>query len=250
MASPTLTGRRQRRWPRYLRDGLILLGAYEVFRYARALIHGSARQATIHARQIIAAERAIGIFHERAVQRPFDGQEVFFRVWDTWYGTAHFAAPIVGLALLYALRPERYRRWRNILAWTMGLALIGFAFYPLLPPRLLPAHYGFVDTGAEYGGIGPIGKDTGAGAVNAWAAMPSLHLAWSTWAACALWPLVARRWRALLLLIPLSMLFAVTVTANHYFLDVAGGWAALLLGVALENLREAVWTRRAARQGR
>jgi hypothetical protein len=29
----------------------------------------------------------------------------------------------------------------------LGIALIGFWVYPLMPPRLMPARYGFVDTG-------------------------------------------------------------------------------------------------------
>ena len=36
---------------------------------------------------------------------------------------------------------------------TTGLALIGFATYPLMPPRLLPSSYGFVDTLRVYGGL-------------------------------------------------------------------------------------------------
>ena len=35
--------------------------------------------------------------------------------------------------------PGRYRLWRNTLALATGLALIGFSFFPVLPPRLLPA---------------------------------------------------------------------------------------------------------------
>ena len=58
--------------------------------------------------------------------------------------------------------------WRNTLAFTTGLALLGFSLFPLMPPRLLSTDaefgagednpyftddYGFVDTLAEYGGL-------------------------------------------------------------------------------------------------
>lgn len=218
-------------------DAAVVLAAYEVYRYVRAFIHGSTRQADIHARQIVAAERRIGLFHERAVQAPFDSHKLFMQFWNVWYGAAHFAGPILGLAILYLAAPDRYRRWRNILGWVCALALIGFALYALAPPRLLPSRFGFVDTAVRYGGIGPVGKDENVGAFNAYAAMPSLHLAWSTWTACALWPLVRGRRRVLLLLIPASMLFAVVVTANHYFLDAVGGWVTLALAIGAENLR-------------
>ena len=38
-----------------------------------------------------------------------------------------------------ACSPERYPTWRNTLAVTVALALLGFAFYPLMPPRLSTA---------------------------------------------------------------------------------------------------------------
>jgi hypothetical protein len=69
---------------------------------------------------------------------------------------------------------------------------------------------------------------------NQYAAMPSLHIAWAAWCALAIWPVLRRRWtRALFLLYPFVTLFAVVVTANHYWLDGLGGLLALGLGVAL-----------------
>ena len=48
-------------------------------------------------------------------------------------------------------RPDYYPFWRNTLAVGTLIGLIGFRFYPLMPPRLLDVHlgqavYGFVDT--------------------------------------------------------------------------------------------------------
>ncbi|HEY2427902.1 MAG TPA: phosphatase PAP2 family protein [Acidimicrobiales bacterium] len=220
---------------------MILLVAYQAYRFVRAFIHGTAHQAAVHARQVIRLERALGIFHERAVQRPFVHATAFLRFWDTWYGAMHFAGPVVGLAVLYVTSPSAYRQWRNVLGFVLLASLVGFALYPLLPPRLLPPVYGFVDSGARYGGIGPIGKDVAAGALNAYAAMPSLHLAWSTWAACALWGRVRTRWaRPLLLAWPLAMVFAVTVTANHYFVDCLAGVATVGVAYGLERARQAL----------
>lgn len=224
-------------------EAVLLLVAYQVYRQLRAAIRSTTRQADIHARQVIRLERAIGIFGEHAVQRPFAHTEWWLRLWDTWYGTMHYAGPVIGLAVLYVFAPDRYRTWRNVLGFVLLLACLGFWLYPLLPPRLLPARYSFVDSGAVFGGIGPVGKDVAAGALNAYAAMPSLHLAWSTWAACALWGVVPRRWAPLLLLWPAAMVYAVTVTANHYFLDCVGGVAAVAIAVGLERVRSRIWSR-------
>ena len=40
---------------------------------------------------------------------------------------------------LYRKWSDDYPLWRNTLAVATGLALIGFALFPLMPPRLLPA---------------------------------------------------------------------------------------------------------------
>jgi hypothetical protein len=227
-----------RPWRRVLLDAIVLFVAYQIYRQARALIHGGERQATIHARQVIRIERALGLFHEETIQRPFAHMSAFLRFWDSWYGAMHFAGPIIGLAVLYVVAPDRYRTWRNVLGLVVLVALVGFALYPLLPPRLLPPRYGFVDSGARYGGIGPLGKDVAAGALNAYAAMPSLHLAWSTWTTCALWGVARGPWaKAALVLWPVAMVFAVTVTANHYFVDCLGGVVTVALAYGLERGR-------------
>src|SRR5262249_36699008 len=126
---------------------------------------------------------------------------------------------------------DDYPLWRNTLAWATGIALIGFMFYPLMPPRLMPASYGFVDTLAKY----PTFWSFNSGAVNKisnqFAAMPSVHCAWALWCACALVPRLRRRWAKLLAAIyPALTIIAIVITANHFFLDAVGGFAALGIG--------------------
>jgi membrane-associated phospholipid phosphatase len=66
---------------------------------------------------------------------------------------------------------------------------------------------------------------------NQYAAMPSLHTAWSTWAAVAIWGSLKHWWaKGLTLLYPLATIFCIVITGNHYFADAAGGL--LVLGVA------------------
>jgi membrane-associated phospholipid phosphatase len=114
----------------------------------------------------------------------------------------------------------------------LGLGLVGFWLYPLMPPRLLPESYGFVDTRLEFLAIGRPANDPAA--ENLYAAMPSLHLAWATWVTLSLWPLARRTWlRVLLVAYPVAQLFCTVVTANHYFLDAVGGWGVLALAWVL-----------------
>ena len=127
--------------------------------------------------------------------------------------------------------PERYRLWRNTLALATGLALIGFSFFPVLPPRLLPAGYHFVDTLRVVGGLWNFSSGPVNDVSNQYAAMPSLHTAWSAWCALAVMPLIRPLWgKVLVVLYPLATIFCIIVTANHYFADVVAGL--LLLGVS------------------
>jgi hypothetical protein len=140
---------------------------------------------------------------------------------------------VTALILLFRRFPTRYARWRNTLAVTTALALIGFASYPLMPPRLLPPAYGFVDTLRVFGGLWSFQSGPVAHVSNQYAAMPSLHFAWSMWSALVLAPMLRRPWsKAVVALYPVATLFAIVVTANHYVLDAAGGALVLAVGAA------------------
>ena len=66
---------------------------------------------------------------------------------------------------------------------------------------------------------------------NQYAAMPSMHIGWSTWCAVAMWPLLRRRWqRAVVFLYPLATLFCIIVTANHFWIDGLGGLVCFAVG--------------------
>lgn len=213
-------------------------GVYTLVRNTQGSAAVSEERAYAHARQVIRLERLVGLFHEETVQDVFLRFRGFVRFWNVYYGTAHFVVTIGAMVWLYWAAPWRYPLWRNTILATTGLALVGFAAFPLLPPRLLPPSYGFVDTLRAYGGLwsfedGPIAQVS-----NQYAAMPSLHFAWSTWCAFVLSPLVGpRRWvRALVWAYPGLTLFAIVVTANHYWLDAVGGAAVLAAGFGLARL--------------
>jgi len=205
--------------------------SYQSYEWVRAQVAGSTSVAYRHAVDIIGVERAVWLFHEAAVQGWFLADKTFLQFWDIYYGTVHFVIPVVALVLLWRRLPERYAQWRNTLVVMTLLALVGFALYPLMPPRLLPAHYGFVDTAARVGGLGPFDSGSLKDVENLYAAMPSLHIGWSSWCAFALYPMMRRRWsKALAVAYPFATLFAIVVTANHYVLDGVGGLVVLGLG--------------------
>ena len=203
-------------------------GLYTLVRDIRSTRPVSFVQALTNAKRVIHLEQALGIFHEQRIQHWFLGDRPFIRFWNDYYGTAHFVVAVAVLLMLFFLFPAHYRLWRNTLAITNLIALVGFTVFPLMPPRLLPPGYHFVDTLQKFGGLwnfssGPINQVS-----NQYAAMPSLHTAWALWCAVALFPVVRAWWaKTLLLAYPLATIFCIVVTANHYFLDEVAGIAVL-----------------------
>ena len=210
-----------------------------------------------HARGVIKVEETLGLWFEPQLQQwyldlPGHG---LIRWWNIFYGTAHFVVTMGVLVFAFRRAPQVYRFTRTMLAGTTALALIGFAAYTLMPPRLLDSPsvyggcagraadchgYGMVDTIEVWGGLWKFGSGGMASLSNQYAAMPSLHFGWSTWCAITVVLVVGRgRLRWLAFLYPLVTLFCILITANHFWLDaffgaiaLGGGW---LVAVAVDR---------------
>ena len=216
---------------------LVLYGVYSVVRNqfgSAGSPVASKAEAFRHARLVIRVERDLHLFHEQQIQHWFLGWRAFIQFWNLFYGTFHFVVTAGCIVWLFVRFPERYRRWRNALVCTTALALFGFSLFPLLPPRLLPHSYGFVDTLQSMGGLWSFDSGAMSKVSNQYAAMPSLHFAWSTWCALVIVPTARRTWvKVLAVCYPLLTVFAIIVTGNHYWIDAAGGAVILTLGTLI-----------------
>jgi hypothetical protein len=240
----------RRRRPAWWKEALFVLvfyAGYTAIRDIRGSRPVSKLQAFTNADRLIDVERFLGIFREQRIQHPFLSHRLFLSFWNVFYGTAHFGLTAVALVWLFHRQPERYPLWRNTLAVTTALALIGFLFFPLMPPRLLPEHYQFVDTLKTIGGLWSFDSGGMVRVSNQYAAMPSLHFAWSSWSALVLGPAIKPRWgKGLMYAYPWVTLFCIVVTANHYILDAAGGALVLAVGYLIGRALTRVMTARQA----
>jgi hypothetical protein len=219
---------------------LLFYGVYSAIRNLFGSARVSAATAFHHAEIVRTIERALGSFHEETIQEWFLGGRAFIQFWNLFYGTFHFVVTTFCIFWLFRKFPEQYVKYRTALAVTTALALIGFATFPLMPPRLIPS-WGFVDTLKDYGGLWSFDSGAMQKVSNQYAAMPSLHFAWSSWCALVLVPTVRRRWlKAFAAIYPWLTLFAIVVTGNHFWLDAAGGAAILLVGLVVGSW----WARR------
>jgi len=218
-----------------------------VYGQIRTLAEGSSDEALANALDVVGLQRTLGLLHEETLQEWLTGWEPVTRAWNVFYGLAHDAAGYLALIFLWRRSSharEPYRFWRNVAGWMLALGLVGFFTYPITPPRLMPPEYGFVDTGVEVGGIGPIQGATEDAGGNRFAAMPSLHVGRAAWVAVAVAPIVRRRrWRAVVIAYPFAMLLATMVTANHWLLDGVAGVAVLGIAYAIERARRRAFNR-------
>jgi hypothetical protein len=244
----TLAKRRKLKGARPLRDGsniywwveiLAILAFYLVYSAIRNANGSHPMHAFDDARHIISLEQHLGIFHEATIQKWALHFTPLIITANYLYGSLHFIVTIWVAVWLFRSYSNDYPRYRNTLAITTVLALIGFTVFPLMPPRLLAGsglHLGFVDTLDKY--PTPWSFDSGRmkSLSNQFAAMPSVHIAWSTWCALALVPRMKTRGRKILAgCYPLVTLVVIVITANHYVIDAAGGLLILSIGWVLGN---------------
>ena len=107
-------------------------------------------------------------------------------------------------------------------------------FLPGGSARLL-SNLGFVDTLAKYMNIKTSSMPTHM--VNQYAAMPSLHMAWSLLIGISI-ICIAKTWwlKAVGVLLPVLMFITIVATANHFILDAIVGAAVAGLSFALALL--------------
>ena len=239
LARPARGGRR-------LSDGAVIywwleivmvLGFYAVYSVIRNANKSDPVDARRNAYTIIDWEHRLGIFHEATLERWALYFKPLIIACNYYYGALHFVVTIGVAVVLFRKWSDHYPLWRTTLAVSTGLALIGFTWFPLMPPRLLPAHYGFIDTLEKYPTLWSFDSGAVSRISNQFAAMPSVHCAWAMWCACVLVPHLRHPVaRAAAAMYPVLTVTVIVLTANHYFLDAIGGFAILGIGYAVARL--------------
>ncbi|MDQ1024446.1 hypothetical protein QF035_002028 [Streptomyces umbrinus] len=233
-SEPAREGEAAIRRPPLVRELLLVVGLFLVYKLGRQLATGHTGEALDNAHRVWDLERFLRLPGEGDVQSGLLHGDTLVHVVNTYYATVHFPATAAFLIWLYLRRPGHYVWARRVLAAVTAAALVVHLTFPLAPPRMLAAT-GLVDTGQVYGptvyGASPETDSLS----NQFAAMPSLHFGWALMVAIGLIAATRSRWRWLWLLHPLVTLLVIVGTANHYWLDAIV--AAALLGIALAVIR-------------
>ena len=224
------------RRPRWWQELAFVAVCYWLYTVVRNAVPDHATAARQRAADLLAAERWLQIDVERSINGFVAGVHWLAAICNYYYATLHFAVTIGVLVWVYVRHPLRYRAIRSVLFAMNLVALLGFYFYALAPPRMFPER-GYVDTIIAFNTWGSWGSADVAAASNQYAAMPSLHIGWALWCAVVVMALAERRWvRVLGALYPVTTLFVIVATANHFLLDAVGGVAVLVCGFVVQRL--------------
>ncbi len=239
--------------PRFTRrdilEGAIIAAAFLAYFWVRGAVVDRPAAAYWHARHIIDAERALRFFWEDDMNRWVTHHHWLAQVLNYFYFYLHFPLIIVFGIWAYYYRRDKYTFIRDSFLASGTIALVVYWAYPVAPPRALgalasqydpgaPAYiHGFIDTMKEYLGYAYDSQSTHA-FVNPYAAMPSLHFGWDLLLGIAIINCFRGQrfgWLAIAIgvLLPVSQVFAITMTANHFFLDAVAGGIVAMGGLAV-----------------
>jgi len=215
---------------------LIWFGFLAAYQVARGLADRDPTRAFTNGWRVIDVEQRLAGLGELTLQGWTQSSKVLETLVGWTYWNSEFT--VIGLALLwvYFRRNDRFIRFRNTILLANVLGLVGYVFLPTAPPRFFTS-LGFTDTLDHFGGL-----NHGSGlielAANPYAAMPSLHAADALIVGVILASAVRNPiGKALWLLWPAWVWFAVMATGNHFWLDVLAGIVLALLTLLITYRR-------------
>ena len=198
-----------------LREFVLLALMLNLYRYVRFLAKHQTADAFQNAERVMNFERLLGLNFEAPLQQLLLPHKALILGFNRYYVTAHFIGTVAFLIWAFVRSLRDYRQLRLVLvAVTLGALAIHVVF-PLAPPRMMP---GFVDTMVLYG-PNPYNSEAVQSFANQYAAMPSLHVGWALIVAYGVIRISKSRYRWAIIAHPVLTMLAVTVTANHYWLD-------------------------------
>ncbi|BBC37052.1 uncharacterized protein SGFS_083460 [Streptomyces graminofaciens] len=231
-----LRRRRVPRRPRLWFEILLIAVSYWTYSLIRNAVPEQRHEALRNADWIWRMEYHLGIAVEDSVNHAVNSVTWLIVGMNYYYATLHFVVTLGVLVWLYRSHPGRYAATRLVLFATTAVALVGYYFYPLAPPRLMP-HENFVDTVLVHQTWGSMASGDLKHMSNQYAAMPSMHIGWSLWCGLTIFALASVPWvRVLGLLYPVLTLVVIVATANHFWLDAVGGMLCLAFGYTVARL--------------
>ncbi|WP_329561419.1 phosphatase PAP2 family protein [Kitasatospora sp. NBC_01266] len=222
--------------PAWWAELLLTAIGYALYTVSRNAVPDHRAAALHRAQELLDLERHLHLSFELSLNHAANHVTWLIVGMNYYYATLHFVMVIGTLLWLHLRRPDHYRAARTALYTATAGALVGFYAFALAPPRFLTGD-GFIDTVVVHHTWGSWASGPVADASNQYAAMPSVHIAWSTWCAVVLYRLAKpRAVRVLAALYPVATCVVILSTANHFEADAVAGLLTIAAGFAVQRL--------------
>jgi len=217
---------------------IALIGALYVFYcVTRTLAENDLAPAQDRAGDLLHLERVLHLDWEFSINHWFADHSWAAIPACYWYAAAHYVVTLTVLVWLFRKGAAHYSPARWALVVSCLIALACYLLLPTAPPRLFSGEY--IDILSLHSNAGWWGGDASAPKgmgqlTNELAAFPSLHAGWALWVALVVRRNTTNLWlRGLAWLHALITAVVVIGTGNHWILDVAVGWAVVIVAMWL-----------------
>jgi len=206
----------------FAREFAVVLALFGLWQYVGHYVRTHSAGAMERAREVQDLQAWLHLPNELTMQQAVLPHPWLVQVLNAYYASAHLTGMTLFLLWVWWRHRESFALVRNTVAGSTLLCLV-VQSVPVAPPRLLEGA-GFVDTALLYGQSVYGTYTTGLAAQLT--AMPSVHVGWSFIIAWYVFRLARGpgRWIGCVHLV--TTVFAVVLTANHWWLD---GVAAVLI---------------------
>ena len=213
----------------------IVVGGYLAYMYTKTLVFSDFQTTAFNnAWRVIMFESDLGIFWEPVMQAWAVERAQALVVFFNWaYIITFWPIIMVPALVLYCTNRSRYRYYRNVVLVSFAIAVMAFMVFPLAPPRMMALY--FIDTIQVFGPSEYASREM-VDYFNAFAAMPSLHFAWAVMLGILLLRTSSNWLKLFGIIYPVTTLFAITITANHYLTDAFGGGMVIFFSFLIVEL--------------
>ena len=222
---------------RGVREIALIGGLYFFYTVTRTFADGDLGPAQSRAGDLTTLEKVLHLDWEHAINNWFATHDVVAVAACYWYASAHYVVTLTVLVWLYRKGAAHYTPARWALVVSCLIALACYLLLPTAPPRLYGG--GYLDILSLHSGAGWWGGDASApkgmgGLTNELAAFPSLHAGWALWVALVVRRTTRNPWARGLAWAHMAITALVVIgTGNHWVLDVAAGWALVIVAMWL-----------------
>jgi len=207
----------------------LYIGAYIAYLVTRGLVHDDTRAVgLVNGERVVSLQRDLGFLWEPDWQSwALENVQVLVVTMNWIYIITYWPVIFVAALVLFVKSRSDYNFYRSVVFVNLTGALFTFMIFPVASPFAISS-VELVDSIQE---LGPkfYGSEGMAVYYNISAAMPSLHFSWTVILGVLFWRSFPGVFRILGLVYPVLTFFSITLTGNHFILDVLAGGTMVVL---------------------